>query len=44
MSLKCARNVIEKAVSVCGVIPQDRKVKKFNFTKLKFRVQEYEDI
>ena len=27
MFFKCARNVIEKAVSICVIIPQDRKVK-----------------
>ena len=25
----CARNIIEKAVSICLIIPQNRKVKKF---------------
>ena len=41
---KCVRNVIEKAVSICVIILQDRKVKKFNFTISKFRAQRYEDI
>ena len=26
---KCVRNIIEKAVSICLIIPQNRKVKKF---------------
>ena len=26
---KCVRNIIEKAVSICVIIPQNRKVKKF---------------
>ena len=25
----CVRNIIEKAVSICVIIPQNRKVKKF---------------
>ena len=25
----CVRNIIEKAVSICQIIPQNRKVKKF---------------
>ena len=33
---ECVRNVIEKAVSICVIILQDRKVKKFNFTISKF--------
>ena len=41
---KCVRNVIEKAVSICVIILQDRKVKKLNFTVSKFRAQRYEDI
>ena len=41
---KCVRNVIEKAVSTCVIILQDRKVKKFNLTISKFRAQWYEDI
>ena len=36
---KCVTNVIEKAVSICLIILQDKKVKKFNFTILKFRAQ-----
>ena len=28
----CVKNVIEKAVSICVMIQQDRKIKKFNFT------------
>ena len=28
--LNCGRNIIEKAVSICQIIPQDRKVKKFH--------------
>ena len=36
---KCVRNVIEKAVSICVIILQDRKLKKFNFTISKFRAQ-----
>ena len=28
----CVRNIIEKAVSICVIIPQNRKVKSFNFT------------
>ena len=27
----CVRNIIEKAVSICVIIPQNRKVKKFQF-------------
>ena len=41
---KCVRNVIEKAVTICVIILQDRKVEKFNFTTSKFRAQQYEDI
>ena len=26
---KCVRNIIEKAVSMCVIIPQNRKVKKY---------------
>ena len=41
---KCVRNVIEKPVSICVTILQDRKVKKnFNFTISKFRAQRCED-
>ena len=28
----CVRNVIEKALSICVIIPQNRTVKNFNFT------------
>ena len=41
---KCVRNVIEKAVSICVIILQDRKVKKFDLTISKFRAKQYEDI
>ena len=41
---KRVRNVIKKAVSICVIILQDRKEKKFNFTISKFRAQRYEDI
>ena len=41
---KCVLNVIEKAVSICVIILQDRKVKQFKFTMSKFRAQQYEDI
>ena len=42
---KCVRNVIEKPVSICVIILQDRKVKKnFNFTISKFRAKRCEDI
>ena len=41
---KCVRNVIEKAVSICVTILQNRKIKKFNFKISKFRAQQYEDL
>ena len=44
MFFKCVRNVIEKAVSICVIILQDRKVKKFDLTISKFRAKQYEDI
>ena len=28
----CVRNIIEKAVRICVIIPQNRKVKNFHFT------------
>ena len=31
MFFKCVRNVIEKVVSICVIILQDRNVKKINF-------------
>ena len=43
-SFKCVRNVIQRAVSISVIILQHRKVKKFNFTILNFRAQQYEDI
>ena len=41
---KCVRNVIEKAVSICVIILQGRKVKKFDLTISKFRAKQYEDV
>ena len=41
---KCVRNIIEKGVSICVIILQDRKVKNSNFTISKFRAQQFEDI
>ena len=39
------RNVIDKAVSICDINLQDRKViKNFTFTMSKFRAQRYEEI
>ena len=39
---KCVRNIIEKAVSICVIIPKDRKVKKFRLHyRSEFRAQRY---
>ena len=40
----CVRSVIEKALSICVLIQQDRKVKAFNVTISKFRAQRSGDI
>ena len=41
----CVRNVIEKAVSICIIIPQNRRVKKIGTSqwRSKFRAQRYGD-
>ena len=42
---KCVRNVIEKAVSICVIILQDRKVEKIQRCNIKVpRAQQYEDV
>ena len=41
----CMRNIIEKAVSICVIIPQNRNVKKISTShyRSKFRAQRYGD-
>ena len=41
----CVRNIIENAVSICVIIPQNRKVKKVSTShyRSKFRAQRYGD-
>ena len=39
----CVRNTIEKAVSICVIIPQNKKEKKVSTSSYKYRAQRYGD-
>ena len=40
---KLCENIIIKAVSICIIIPQNRKIKKFQHYQSNFRAQQYGD-
>ena len=40
---KLCENIIKKAVSICIIIPQNRKIKKFQLYQSNFRAQQYGD-